>query len=125
MSPEGIVYVVDDDEAVRDSTCLLLESQDIAVRDFATPGAFLAGFEARGARCIVLDLHMPEMNGLELLETLRGRGVTTPVIVVSARSDRIIDSQIRQAGVSAIFSKPYDDESLLARLRTVTAEARG
>jgi two-component system response regulator FixJ len=123
--PDRIVYIVDDDEAVRDSTRLLLESQDIAVRDFASPRAFLAAFDAAEAACIVLDLHMPEMSGLELLEMLRGRGIATPVVVVSGRRDGALDTQIRRAGVSGIFSKPYDDELLLQQLKTVLAGASG
>jgi len=125
MSGKGLVYIVDDDEAVRDSTRLLLESQNVEVQAFATPHAFLAAFQPAGAGCIVLDLHMPEMSGLELLELLRSRGVATPVLVVSGRRDAALDVQIRRAGVSGIFSKPYDDEALLEQLKTVMADAGG
>jgi two-component system response regulator FixJ len=113
MSPDRLVCIVDDDEAVRDSTCMLLESHDIPTRAFASAGTFLDAFEPTRTACVILDLHMPQMSGAELLELLRGRGVATPVIVVSGRRDPVLDLQIRRAGALAILSKPADDAELL------------
>ncbi len=121
MSPDHLVYIVDDDEAVRDSTCMLLESHNLRTKAFASAGAFLDAFEPGCAACIILDLHMPQMSGVKLLEHLRSRGLSTPVIVVSGRRDPVLDQQIRRAGALGILSKPTDDTDLLALVRMVAS----
>jgi two-component system response regulator FixJ len=118
-----IVYVVDDDEAVRDATQLLLETYDFQVRAFPSAATFLAGFSYRSAACIVLDLHMPKMGGLELVQALRSWGTRTPVIIMSGRRDAATDAELQQAGVSAILSKPCDDEILIGALRAAMSSA--
>lgn len=112
-----IVYVVDDDEAVRDSTCLLLKSADMAAADFRSADAFLEAFDPELAGCILLDLHMPGMSGLELLELLQSRGVKTPVIVISGRLDPLLNDLVKRAGAMAILNKPSSDEELLGLVR--------
>jgi two-component system response regulator FixJ len=121
MSPHPLVCIVDDDEAVRDSTCMLLESHDMQAQAFASAMAFLDAFEPARTACVILDLHMPQMSGAELLDILRGRGVSTPIIVVSGRRDPVLDLQIRRAGVLAILSKPADDAELLALVRAAVS----
>jgi FixJ family two-component response regulator len=113
MTPAPLVCVVDDDEAVRDSTCMLLESHDMRTCAFASAGDFLAWFEPKRAACIIIDLHMPQMSGAEVLELLRACGVTTPILVISGRRDPVLDLQIQRAGVLAILSKPADASELL------------
>lgn len=123
MSPDlrhGIVYVVDDDDAVRDATQLLLETYGFAVRTFPSAATFLAGFSYGSAACIVLDLHMPQMGGLELVQALRSWGADTPVVVMSGRRDAATDAELGQAGVAAILSKPCDDEVLIAAIRSAS-----
>lgn len=112
-----IAYVVDDDEAVRDSTCLLLKSADIAAIDFPSADAFLEVFDPDRAGCILLDLHMPGMSGLELLELMQARGIKTPVIVISGRLDPLLNDLVRRAGAMAILNKPSSDDELLALVR--------
>lgn len=110
--PPRPVYIVDDDEAVRDSIRLLLESSGIGARDFASADQFLASDLAEMG-CLLLDLHMPGISGLDLLRLLRARGVRRPVIVVSGRRDPVQDADVRAAGASALLSKPFDDQQLL------------
>lgn len=114
MGREKLVYVIDDDDAVRDATCLLLNSAGIATSDFASADAFLEVFEPGMAGCILLDLHMPGMSGLDLLELMQSRGAKTPVIVISGRMDAALHDLVRDAGAMAILSKPASDEQLLA-----------
>lgn len=117
----GIIYVVDDDDAVRDATQLLLETYGFDVRAFPSAATFLASFDHASAACILLDLHMPQMGGLELVQTLRSWGARTPVIIVSGRRDAGVDAELQQAGVSAIFSKPCDDDVLIGAIRAAVA----
>jgi two-component system response regulator FixJ len=103
------VYIVDDDDSVRDSARALLESYDLTVEDFESAQAFLDGFEAGGRSCLVLDVNMPVMSGLELLELLRGRQIGIPVIIVTAQKDDAVQERARRAGVFAFFEKPVDE----------------
>jgi FixJ family two-component response regulator len=83
------VYVVDDDDAVRDSMKILLESFLLSVRDFGSAAAFLDGFEPSGNDCLLLDLRLPAMGGFEILSILEERGVCLPVIVLTGRGDEL------------------------------------
>jgi len=106
------VYVVDDDEAVRDSICLLLESSGFVAREFASAELLLAT-EPGHMGCLLLDLHMPGISGVELLRLLRARGIRRPIIVVSGRRDHVQDAEVWAAGATALLSKPFDDQQLL------------
>jgi FixJ family two-component response regulator len=106
------VYIVDDDEAVRDSIRMLLESSGFVARDFASADRFL-DTDTDDMGCLLLDLHMPGISGLELLRLLRSRGMRRPVIVVSGRRDTVQDAEVLAAGASALLSKPFDDQQLL------------
>jgi FixJ family two-component response regulator len=106
------VYIVDDDEAVRDSMRLLLESSGFIARDFASADLFLHA-ETADMGCLLLDLHMPDISGLDLLRLIRARGIRCPVIVVSGRRDPVQDAEVLAAGASALLSKPFDDQQLL------------
>ena len=107
------VYIVDDDADVRDSARALLESYDLAVQEFDSARAFLAGFKAGRKACLLLDLNMPEMNGLELLEQLRRLKIGMPVIIVTGQGDAEVAERARRAGAFAFLQKPVD-ESLIA-----------
>ncbi|HVM83408.1 MAG TPA: response regulator [Candidatus Binatia bacterium] len=106
------IYIVDDDEGVRDSARALLESYDLAVEDFASARDFLAAFDEEVGGCLLLDLNMPEMGGFELLEVLRERHVNIPVIIVTAQGDAAAKERARRAGAFALLEKPVDDSLL-------------
>jgi len=107
------ICIVDDDEAVRDSICVLLESGGLATRSFESADAFLkAG--AQDMACLILDLHMPGTSGLQLLRQLRRRGVSLPVFVISGRRDPMLDAEVQAAGATDLLAKPFDDEVLLS-----------
>jgi len=109
------VYIVDDDLEVRDSARALLESHDLAVEDFASARAFLERFEAGARGCLLLDLNMPDMDGLELMEQLHRLGIGIPVIIVTAQGDLKIQERARRAGAFALLEKPVD-ETLIATI---------
>jgi two-component system response regulator FixJ len=107
-----VVCIVDDDEAVRDSLGLLLESTGLSTRRYESADAFLQA-DAQEMACLILDLHMPGTSGLELLRSLRRRGMSQPILVVSGRRDPLLDAEVQAAGATEILSKPFDDEVLL------------
>ncbi|WP_395020828.1 response regulator transcription factor [Dongia sp.] len=115
------VYIVDDDAGVRESARALLETYDLAVEEFASARAFLDGFKAGGRACLLLDLNMPEISGLELLEQLRRRRIGLPVIIVSAQGGKEIQERARRAGAFAFLEKPVDEALIAAVDRALKA----
>jgi FixJ family two-component response regulator len=100
-----LVCVVEDDAEVRASARLLLESTGYRVADFANAEAFLRATDGRDAACLVFDLHMGGMTGLELLESLRSAGVQTPAIIMTA-SGVDLETRCARAGTLAVLRKP-------------------
>jgi FixJ family two-component response regulator len=113
------VFVVDDDPEVRQSLRLLLLAERMAVETYESAHAFLNGHPNGRAGCLVLDLRMPGMSGLELMETLAAQNRRIPTIVISASGDRQAVEQAKRAGVIDFLRKPYDPEDLLKRIRAV------
>ncbi len=109
----GVVFVVDNDEAVRHSLRLLLEVYGYTVRDYATGAAFLAAIGRQDQGCFVLDYELNDMNGLDVIETLRGRKIDLPVILVTDINDLRIARRANRAGVRHILEKPWDCADLL------------
>lgn len=110
------VYVVDDDEAVRDSIQLLLQSVDYAVETFDSPLTFLKSAPAIQSGCLVLDVRMPAMSGLELQQRLKQNGVPIPVIFITGHGDVPMAVQAMQAGAFDFLQKPFRDQDLLDRI---------
>lgn len=113
---EPIVYIVDDDEAVRDSLAALVEVAGLKAAAFANPLAFLRYFTADQPGCVVADLRMPFMDGLELQEELTRRGATLPVIVVTAHGEVSAAVAALRAGAVDFLEKPFDDGIFLSRV---------
>lgn len=112
----SVVHVVDDDEAVRDSMRALLESYGIEVRAYASATEFLLASPAQPKGCVLLDLHMPGINGLELLDMLHARGSKLPVIAITGRSDSALRERVVRAGAMMLLEKPVADDMLLNSL---------
>ena len=112
-SPSGLVYVVDDDDHVRESTRALLGAVGIATRCHASGDAFLADFDASVGGCILLDLHMPVLSGFQVLEALRKIGNRMPVILFSGRADATTDEIAAKSGAAMLLPKPFSPAQLL------------
>ena len=111
--PSSIVFVIDDDEAVRDSLKLLLESHMLTVRDFASAPEFLSAVGARPRGCVVLDLHLPVLSGLDFLSRYGDRLNGMPVILVTGKSDPATRARAFEAGVRDFLEKPFKDDELV------------
>ena len=113
MSPEPAVFVVDDDAAVRDSLRWLMDSVGLRVVEFASGEAFLAEITPQHPGCVVLDLRMPGLGGLEVHQRLRERGIDLPVIVISGHGDVPVAVRALKSGVADFIEKPFSDQELL------------
>ncbi len=107
------VYIVDDDEAMRDSLLWLLESQGFAVTAYSSAEDFLAACRDGMAGCIVLDVRMPGMSGLELYEKLNARHCTLPVIFITGHGDVPMAVSALKKGAVDFIEKPFGDKDML------------
>jgi two-component system, LuxR family, response regulator FixJ len=120
MSGE-VIYVVDDDAPLRESLEFLLGTAGYIARGYDSADAFLSGIGALEPGCIVTDVRMPGMNGLELVAALRQRGVTHPVIVLTGHADVALAVAAMKAGVSDFLEKPVSGDDLVASVAAVLA----
>jgi FixJ family two-component response regulator len=107
------VAIVDDEEPIRRALERLLRSAGLDARGFATGGDFLAGLAARRPDCLIVDLHMPGMSGLELLRQLLAMGLRLPVVVITAYDEPDSRARCLEAGAAAYLRKPLDQRVLL------------
>ena len=121
MSTEMMVHVIDDDDAARDSLAFLLESADIPVETYASGAAFLAVAPGLSDGCIVTDVRMPEINGIELLKRLKAQAITLPVIVITGHADIALAVEAMKSGAIDFMEKPFDDETMLRAVRAAFA----
>ncbi|WP_292037075.1 MULTISPECIES: response regulator FixJ [unclassified Brevundimonas] len=122
MTNDIVVHVIDDDAAVRDSLAFLLETADLNVCTYESAIGFLATPD-RAVGCIITDVRMPEMTGMELARRLHEAGSREPVIIITGHADLHLAIEAIQAGVADFIEKPFDDELLLASIRRVVAKA--
>jgi two-component system, LuxR family, response regulator FixJ len=117
-SENEVVHVIDDDEASRQSLEFLLRTARIAVRSHASATAFLHSLADIAPSCIITDVRMPGMNGIELLRRLQELKVDAPVIVVTGHGDVPLAVEAMRIGAVDFLEKPFDDEVLLASVRS-------
>ena len=125
MASEPIIHVVDDDAAVRDSLAFLLDTAGLVSRTYESAAALLAHADTLARGCIVTDIRMPDMNGLEMVRRLSEMGVRHPVIVMTGHADVPLAIEAVRAGVKDFIEKPFDDEALLASIRSALADQAG
>lgn len=123
MSPVPVnVYVVDDDEAVSHSLRMLLESVGLSVETFPTAQAFLEHAELSRSACLLLDVRMPGMSGLQLQESLRRRGLSMPIVFITGHGDVRMAVRAVQAGAVDFIEKPFHDQDLLDSIHKALAQ---
>ncbi len=114
----GPVHVIDDDESVRDSLSFLLGSMNLTVLTYPSAEVFLAQRPWGLGGCIVSDVRMPGISGIELLRTLKDKGVDVPLIVITGNADIPLAVEAMKAGASDFLEKPFDDAVLLSAIES-------
>lgn len=122
------VFIVDDDEAVCKSLGMLIEGEGLAVQTYENAADFLNAYDPALAGCLVVDVRMPGMSGLELQEELAKRGHNIPTIIITGHADLPMAVEAVKTGAVSFIEKPFTDETLLADIRkalALDAKARG
>jgi two-component system response regulator FixJ len=117
----AIVHIIDDDEAMRDSLSFLLETAEYKSLTYDSAVTFLAALPTLAPGCIITDVRMPEMSGIELVRRLHEQGAAYPVIVITGHADVPLAVEAMKAGVVDFIEKPFDDEVLLLAVRQAMA----
>jgi len=116
--PEPIIYVVDDDDAVRQSLEFLLSTAGIKSRGFESGKAFLEALPQIDTGCIITDVRMPEITGIELLKQVRRQKPDLPVIVITGHGDVALAVEAMKVGAIDFLEKPFDDDVLIAAVKS-------
>ena len=121
MADEPTVHIIDDDEAARDSLAFLLDCAGLAVRSYESAVEFLNAVPTMEHGCIITDVRMPEMSGVELIGRLKALAVADPVIVITGHADVPLAIQAMKAGVADFLEKPFSDDAILGAVRSALA----
>jgi two-component system, LuxR family, response regulator FixJ len=122
MQPEPVIYVIDDDDAVRQSLEFLLRTAGINVRGFDSAKAFLEVLPQVRSGCIITDVRMPDISGIDLLRKVKEGDVDIPVIVITGHGDVSLAVEAMKIGAVDFLEKPFDDDQLLAAVRATLSE---
>lgn len=125
MESGALVYVVDDDPAVRHFLSLRLEMEGLAVKAFTDGPAFIRGYDGRHAGCVVADLRMPRMSGLELQQWMAKQDAPAPLIIMTGHGDLSATIAAFRGGAWDFLEKPFDDQYLVERVRGAIAAHAG
>jgi FixJ family two-component response regulator len=115
---KNLISVVDDDESVRRTTKLLIESFGFRALAFESAESFLRSGQLQDNSCLIVDIQMPGMNGLQLQSYLAAEGCGIPIIFITAYDDNNSRQRALQAGAAACLGKPFSDERLLQTIRS-------
>ena len=120
-----MVFIVDDDQAVRDSLSMLVDTVGLRSKAYATAAEFLDDYRPDQSGCLVADVRMPGMNGLELQACLADRGIAIPVVIITGHGDVHMAVQALKAGAVDFVEKPFRDQELLDSIqRAITSDAK-
>jgi two-component system response regulator FixJ len=117
-SEDAVVHVIDDDEAIRHSLAFLMRSAGIGVRTYETAAAFLQIAPGLKSGCVITDVRMPEVSGIDLLRRLKELRIGVPVIVITGHGDVPLAVEAMKIGAVEFLEKPFDDEILLSVVRS-------
>lgn len=123
MTREAVVHVIDDDDAARDSLAFLLDTAGFCVRTYESAVVFLGELARVEPGCIISDVRMPEITGLELLRRLRDQKIDWPVIVMTGQGDVTLAVESIKAGALDFIEKPYHHEELLGAVRSAVMDS--
>src|SRR5215831_7399415 len=121
MSDNAIVHLIDDDEDVRRALAFLLGTAGLAVRVYESAVLFLEKYDGGSAGCVVSDVRMPGMDGLQLLRRLKEMGVKLPVVILTGHADVALAVEAMKAGAVDFIEKPFSDEVLLNAIQSALA----
>jgi two-component system response regulator FixJ len=114
---DRVVHVIDDDDALRESVAFLLRAASFEVKGFPSAQAFLAALPDPSLSCVITDVRMPDMSGIELVKRLKELKVDVPIIVVTGHGDVALAVEAMKLGAADFFEKPFNDDLLLASVR--------
>jgi FixJ family two-component response regulator len=121
MTAAPTVFIVDDDSTLRESLSWLLQSMRMPVRAFGSAREFLSTCDASQAGCVLLDVRMPEISGLQLQQMMGARGMRLPVIFITGHGDVAMAVRAMKAGACDFLEKPFNDQLLLERVQQCIA----
>jgi two-component system response regulator FixJ len=125
MVENPVVHIVDDDEAVRQSLAFMLSSAGLAVRLYDSAKAFLDGLDVIQCGCLITDVRMPEMTGIELLHCLKERAPCLPAIVITGHGDVPLAVEAMKAGAVDFIEKPFDEQAILDAVKAALERTEG
>jgi two-component system response regulator FixJ len=118
MANDMTVHVIDDDDAARDSLAFLLDCAGLTARTYASADAFLKARPPLDHACLITDVRMPGLSGIELMHALKAQGQDVPVIVITGHADVPLAIQAMKAGAAEFIEKPFSDEAILGAIRS-------
>ena len=122
MSAKDLVHIIDDDDALRDSLLFLLSTAGIEAKSYDSATAYLIDAQRGTSGCIVTDVRMPGMSGIDLLRRLKSDGIPVPVIVMTGHADVPLAVEAMKLGAFDFVEKPFDDDVLLASVRAALGQ---
>jgi two-component system, LuxR family, response regulator FixJ len=125
MPFDSTVHVIDDDEALRDSLTFLLRTARLDVLSYPSAAAFLDALPGAKLSCVITDVRMPGMSGIDLLRHLRERKISVPVIVITGHGDIPLAVEAMRIGAIDFLEKPFDDEVLIASVKAALRQKEG